>query len=143
MLDDHLLRRFGHWGSSDLLLHLLLMVQSGLLLGLVLQFNLLFLAWFVAVFVTTRVLPLVPAPAANARPAHNTNWHFDVAAILLVDCFHFFKALNFQIKSMYLLHQLALSSSLIKIRTHMNQTVRSHYSSAMNILTDCTVTHFR
>lgn len=112
LLDDHLLRRFGHRGSSNLLLHLLLMVQSCLLLGLVLQFDLLFLAWFVAVFVTAGMFPLVPATAANARPAHDTYGHLYVAAILLVDCFHFLQTLHFQVKSMYLLHQLTLSCSL-------------------------------
>lgn len=92
-------------------LHLLLLVESCLLLRLDLLLAHLLLARLVTELVTARVLALVPATTANAWTIHYSDWHFNVATILLVNRLGFLQALNLEVKGMDLLHQLALSCS--------------------------------
>ena len=107
MLNEEFFGGFGHGRWFSLLLQgllLLLHELSRLLLRLHLLLSLLLLARLVTELVAAQMLALVPASAANARPAHHADRHLDVASVLLVDGLGLLQALHLQIQRVDLLH---------------------------------------
>ena len=129
LLDDRLFARL--WLQSPLpcLVQLLLSLTSLGLSSLHLSLLLLLLTGLLTVLMRAGMFALVPPAAAHTWSRHDSDWHLNISAVLLMDSFHLFQALYLELEGVDLLHQDAFvcfleihkSQILKKMNLHSRQ----------------------